>query len=118
MTFVSKHHQQLYINKKCIGFDEPIYYSSLYYANASHIYPLKFCRSLTSVDHLSLQVAFAQRAIKDPELRMVHNVHKACSLLGGVLFVADDVFPQIPFIHAAWHLAAAVGVGTCNKLLE
>ena len=64
------------------------------------------------------QVAFAKRALKDPELRMAHTVHKMSSLLGGVLFFADDVFPQTPFLHAAWHLAAAIGVGTCNKLLE
>ena len=63
-------------------------------------------------------MAFAKRALKDPQLRMAHNVHKASSLVGGMLFVADDVFPETPFIHAAWHLAAAVGVGTCNKLLE
>ncbi|MBA0702562.1 hypothetical protein Goari_022311, partial [Gossypium aridum] len=65
-----------------------------------------------------MEVAFAKRALKYPELRMAHNVHKMSSLLGGVLFIADDVFPRTPFIHAAWHLAAAVGVGTCNKLLE
>ncbi|WRX15512.1 hypothetical protein QQP08_007999 [Theobroma cacao] len=65
-----------------------------------------------------MEVAFAKRALKDPELRMAHNVHKMSSLLGGVLFIADDVFPSTPFLHAAWHLAAAVGVGTCTKLLE
>ncbi|XP_022726174.1 uncharacterized protein LOC111282377 [Durio zibethinus] len=65
-----------------------------------------------------MEVAFAKRALKDPELRMVHHVHKMSSFLGGVLFIADDVFPRTPFLHAAWHLAAAVGVGTCNKLLE
>ncbi|KAL6189971.1 hypothetical protein ACLB2K_036372 [Fragaria x ananassa] len=65
-----------------------------------------------------MEVAFAQRALKDPELKMAHNVHKLSSLLGGVLFIADDVFPRTPYLHAAWHLAAAVGVGTCNKLLE
>lgn len=64
------------------------------------------------------QVAFAKRALKDPDLRMTHNVHKMSSLLGGLLFIADDLFPETPFIHAGWHLAAAVGVGTCNKLLE
>ncbi|XP_043807273.1 uncharacterized protein LOC110602184 isoform X2 [Manihot esculenta] len=63
-------------------------------------------------------VAFAKRALKDPDLRMAHNLHKMSSLLGGVLFIADDFFPSTPFIHAGWHLAAAVGVGTCNKLLE
>lgn len=65
-----------------------------------------------------LQVAFAKRASEDPDLRMAHNVHKVSSLLGGVLFIADDVFPRTPFIHAGWHLAAAVGVSACNKLLE
>ncbi|MBA0792962.1 hypothetical protein Gohar_017407 [Gossypium harknessii] len=65
-----------------------------------------------------MEVAFAKKALKYPELRIAHNVHKMSSLLGGVLFIADDVFPRTPFIHAAWHLAAAVGVGTCNKLLE
>ncbi|XP_022776422.1 uncharacterized protein LOC111318052 isoform X2 [Durio zibethinus] len=65
-----------------------------------------------------MEVAFAKKALKDPELRMAHNVHKMSSLLGGVLFIADDLFPRTPFMHAAWHLAAAVGVGTCNKLLE
>lgn len=65
-----------------------------------------------------MEVAFAKRALEDPELRMAHNIHKMSSLLGGALFIADDVFPTTPYIHAGWHLAAAVCVGTCNKLLE
>ena len=65
-----------------------------------------------------MQVAFAKRALKDPDLRIAHNVHKMSSLLSGMLFIADDMFPRTQYIHAAWHLAAAVGVGTCNKLLE
>ncbi|XP_011016406.1 PREDICTED: uncharacterized protein LOC105119911 [Populus euphratica] len=66
----------------------------------------------------AIHVAFAKRALKDPDLRMAHNLHKMSSLLGGVLFVADDCLPSTPFLHAGWHLAAAIGVGTCNKLLE
>lgn len=65
-----------------------------------------------------MEVAFARRALKDPNLKMAHNMHKMSSLLGAALFIADDAFPQTPFLHAAWHLAAAVGVATCNKLLE
>uniref|UniRef100_A0A0E0ES43 Uncharacterized protein n=1 Tax=Oryza meridionalis TaxID=40149 RepID=A0A0E0ES43_9ORYZ len=64
------------------------------------------------------QVSFAKRASIEPELRMAHNLHKMSSLLGGALFIADDCFPETPYIHAAWHLAAAIGIGTCNKLLE
>uniref|UniRef100_A0A164SQ26 Uncharacterized protein n=1 Tax=Daucus carota subsp. sativus TaxID=79200 RepID=A0A164SQ26_DAUCS len=65
-----------------------------------------------------MEVAFAKRALKDPNLKMAHDMHKMSSLLGAALFIADDALPQTPFLHAAWHLAAAVGVATCNKLLE
>ncbi|XP_050231139.1 uncharacterized protein LOC126680127 [Mercurialis annua] len=65
-----------------------------------------------------MEVAFAKRAVKDPDLKMAHTLHKMSSLLGGALFIADDLFPETPYIHAGWHLAAAVGVGTCHKLLE
>ena len=65
-----------------------------------------------------IQVAFAKRALKDPDLRTAHNVHKLSTLLGGMLFIADDLYPNTPYLHAAWHLAAAVGIGSCNKLLE
>ncbi|KAI7744885.1 hypothetical protein M8C21_022608, partial [Ambrosia artemisiifolia] len=65
-----------------------------------------------------MEVAFARRAVKDPDLKPVHNVHKLSALLGGAFFVADDLFPEIPYLHAGWHLAAAIGVSACNKLLE
>ncbi|KAF5727668.1 hypothetical protein HS088_TW22G01364 [Tripterygium wilfordii] len=80
---------------------------------------LPFQPLMVSAVHTGMmEVAFAKRALKDPDLRMAHNVHKMSSLLGGFLFIADDVFPETPFLHAGWHLAAAVGVGTCNKLLQ
>ncbi|KAL8157566.1 hypothetical protein AgCh_002320 [Apium graveolens] len=65
-----------------------------------------------------MEIAFAKRALNDPKLKKAHNVHKMSSLLGVALFMADDAFPQTPFLHAGWHLAAAIGVSTCNKLLE
>ncbi|XP_012850483.1 PREDICTED: uncharacterized protein LOC105970219 [Erythranthe guttata] len=65
-----------------------------------------------------MEVAFAKRAFQDPNLRTAHNVHKVSSLLGGALFIADDFLPRTPFLHAGWHLAAALGVSTCNKLLH
>lgn len=74
---------------------------------------------MVSVVHTGMmEVAFAKKAVENPELRMTHTMHKMSSLLGGALFIADDVFPETPFLHAGWHLAAAMGVGTCNKLLE
>lgn len=86
---------------------------------ATSAFLLPFQPMMVSAVHTGMmEVAFARRALTKPELRMAHNLHAASSLLGGALFIADDCFPQTPYIHAAWHLAAAVGVGTCNKLLE
>ncbi|MFS7993039.1 hypothetical protein Hanom_Chr12g01089371 [Helianthus anomalus] len=65
-----------------------------------------------------MEVVFARRAVKDPDLKPLHNVHKLSALLGGAFFVADDLFPETPYLHAGWHLAAAIGVSACNKLLE
>ncbi|PON98140.1 fold protein [Trema orientale] len=86
---------------------------------AASAFFLPFQPLMVSAVHTGMmEVAFAKRALKDPDLRMAHTVHKMSSLLGGVLFIADDVFPTTPYLHAGWHLAAAIGVGTCNKLLE
>ncbi|WOK96179.1 hypothetical protein Cni_G04886 [Canna indica] len=80
---------------------------------------LPFQPLMVSAVHTGLmEVAFAKQAFTRPDLRTAHNLHKMSSLLGGALFIADDCFPQTPYLHAAWHLAAAIGVGTCNKLLE
>ncbi|KAL6838286.1 hypothetical protein ACP4OV_031885 [Aristida adscensionis] len=80
---------------------------------------LPFQPLMVSAVHTGImEVSFAKRASTDPELKVAHNLHKMSSLLGGALFIADDVFPQTSYLHAAWHLAAALGVGTCNKLLE
>ncbi|XP_078180356.1 uncharacterized protein LOC144574294 isoform X1 [Carex rostrata] len=80
---------------------------------------LPFQPMMVSALHMGMmEVSFAQRASVKPELRMAHSLHKMSGLLGGALFFADDCFPETPYLHAAWHLAAALGVSTCNKLLE
>ncbi|KAG6405548.1 hypothetical protein SASPL_133138 [Salvia splendens] len=69
-------------------------------------------------EHHLVMVSFAKRAVEDPDLRVAHNVHRMSSAIGGALFICEDYFSETPYLHAAWHLAAAVGVGTCNKLLD
>ncbi|KAM0952695.1 hypothetical protein DsansV1_C02g0015861 [Dioscorea sansibarensis] len=64
-----------------------------------------------------MEIKFAKRALSNRDLRTAHNMRAISSVLAGLLFVFEDQLPQTPYIHAAWHLAAAVGVGTCNKLL-
>lgn len=79
---------------------------------------LPFSPFLVSVIHACLMEAtFAQRVKAEPSLRKAHGIHKLSSGLGGVLFIADDVFPNTPWVHAAWHLTAAVGVATSAPLI-
>lgn len=80
---------------------------------------LPFQPLLVSAVHTGMmEVAFAKRVVSEPELRKAHDLHKASSVVGAAFFIADDLFPRTPYLHAAWHLAAAVGVATCNKLLK
>lgn len=64
------------------------------------------------------QAQFALKTRMNPDLRKVHSLHAASSILGGALFVANDFFPDTPYVHAAWHLAAAVGVATLGAMLD
>ncbi|KAL2643988.1 hypothetical protein R1flu_011575 [Riccia fluitans] len=65
-----------------------------------------------------MEATFLRRAQTEPKLRRAHSLHTLSSVVGSALFVADDLYPNTPYIHAAWHLAAALGVATCTKLLE
>lgn len=74
---------------------------------------------MVSAVHTGLmEMTFARRASEKPELKTAHNLHAVSSLVAGAFFIADDCFPETPYIHAAWHLAAALSTATCNKLLE
>lgn len=75
--------------------------------------------AVVSAFHLGLmEVTFAQRVQREPHLRKAHTLHAVATIVGCALFVADDVYPDTPFLHAAWHMAAAMGTATCLKLLE
>lgn len=80
---------------------------------------LPFQPVLVTAIHTSIvEAEFARKSLENPKFRRAHALHTASSLIGGALFVADDIFPDTPFIHAAWHCAAAVGVMTVNSLIE
>ncbi|XP_024381558.1 uncharacterized protein [Physcomitrium patens] len=80
---------------------------------------LPFQPLLVTAIHTSLaEATFARKVIENPKLRGAHALHTASTLVGGALFVADDIYPDTPYIHAAWHVAAAVGVMTINTLID
>ncbi len=68
--------------------------------------------------HALWQATFACEVLEAPHLQKAYTWHTASTVIGGALFVADDIYPNTPYIHAARHVAAAVGVATLNTLLE
>ncbi|XP_020974221.1 uncharacterized protein LOC107647656 isoform X2 [Arachis ipaensis] len=62
---------------------------------------------------LAFTILKTHHSMEDGDLTMANRVHKISSIVGGMLFVADNLY-----IHTAWHLATAIGVSTCNMLLE
>ncbi|KAI5080876.1 hypothetical protein GOP47_0004059 [Adiantum capillus-veneris] len=82
---------------------------------------LPFKPSLVTAIHIGLTEASFYHQMSKKEKNgggTLRRVHALSSILGCALFVADGLLPDVPFIHAAWHLAAAVGVATYTKLLH
>lgn len=89
---------------------------------AASVLVLPFQPLLVTALHASLlEATFLRRALKETNnagLKRAHLQHAAAAVAGGALFLADDVFPDRPYIHAAWHVAAALGIYTARSLLE
>jgi hypothetical protein len=67
------------------------------------------------LDHFShglWQATFACEVLEAPHLRKAYTWHTTSTVIGGALFVADDIYPNTPYIHAARHVPATVGVAT------
>ncbi|KAH7292880.1 hypothetical protein KP509_28G002200 [Ceratopteris richardii] len=91
--------------------------SKILYATSAALLPIQ--PALVSAFHVGLmEVTFAQRAQREPHLRKAHTIHAISTLVGCALFIADDIYPDTPFLHAAWHVAAAIGTATCVQLLK
>ncbi|XP_020974233.1 uncharacterized protein LOC107647656 isoform X3 [Arachis ipaensis] len=91
---------------------------TLHHQIRSHF--LKMSRGSLCASHESIRKSDAHKVVcpmlsegKIQDLTMANRVHKISSIVGGMLFVADNLY-----IHTAWHLATAIGVSTCNMLLE
>ncbi|GAQ85894.1 hypothetical protein KFL_002600020 [Klebsormidium nitens] len=74
---------------------------------------------VTAVHAAAMEVKFARRSLAQPDrYQKAHRMHAASTFLGCVCFLAEEVYPDVPFIHAAWHVAAALAIHTSNALLK
>jgi len=53
------------------------------------------------------EIAFMRKALADPKLRDTHFVHTLAGVGAFTAFYADDWFPQVPYLHASWHILSA-----------
>ncbi|CAN7087583.1 unnamed protein product [Brassica oleracea var. botrytis] len=59
-------------------------------------------------------LALPFQPLLDPDLKTAHNVHAR----SGTMWAGPDNVHKMSRLLVGWHLAAAIGVGTCNKLLQ
>ena len=67
---------------------------------------------------MSTEVAFLRRALSAPKLRETHFRHTCSGLLGFAAFYGDDWFPQVPYLHAAWHVLSAHATSLTGCLVQ
>lgn len=63
------------------------------------------------------EVEFARGAIHEPDLRAPWRAHVLASALGLTAWCLEDVDPSLPFMHCAWHVLSAVGMGATEPLV-
>lgn len=58
----------------------------------------------------ALELQYAKAAVRNPARRAAFTRHLGVGAVAAAFFVTEEVFPQVPFLHAAWHLSAAAAV--------
>jgi hypothetical protein len=66
----------------------------------------------TVLHGLGAEVSFAATARALPALQPAHRLHMGLLAVAGGLFLAEEVWPRAPLLHAAWHTAAALTVAS------
>jgi hypothetical protein len=73
--------------------------------------------SVSSANIAAMEVEFGRRAAADPALRRAQGRHLAAAVLGSTCFFLEDVAPDVPLLHAGWHLLSTYATASCNTLL-
>lgn len=73
----------------------------------------------TAANILLAEGVYAVRARRaGGALARAHAQHVAVSAVAAALFVAEEVWPAVPLIHAAWHLAAVAAIAGFAPAIE
>jgi hypothetical protein len=65
---------------------------------------------MSTANTLAMEAKFLQRAQQNPKLRQCHRAHLIAGGAGLALFALDEMRPNIPGNHAAWHVLSCYAV--------
>lgn len=73
---------------------------------------------LSLLNSLAGEWAFWRRAHRRKNMRPAWRMHTLSSVAGLGFFGLEELLPNVPYIHAGWHVLAAVAAATAGSLLE
>ena len=77
---------------------------------------------LVAACHLvGVEVTFACRALRGgpgSKIRSAHAYHTATSFAAFLCFYADDWYPGVPYLHAAWHMLSSYATASTFCLIQ
>lgn len=65
----------------------------------------------------AMEVKYIGRAHRNKKLHLPITLHAFACVVGLTCFALEDLRPEIPFMHAAWHCLSASATATINPLL-
>ncbi|GAX77488.1 hypothetical protein CEUSTIGMA_g4932.t1 [Chlamydomonas eustigma] len=72
---------------------------------------VSFCNST------AMELKYLYRAHMNKDLKRAQVFHATTCLIGLSCFAAEEIWPKLPFMHAAWHCLSAVAVSSINHLV-
>jgi hypothetical protein len=65
----------------------------------------------------AMEMKYLYRARVNNDLKMAQVFHATTCFIGLSCFAAEEVWPRLPFMHAAWHCLSAAAVSSINHLV-
>lgn len=66
---------------------------------------------------LGIEAVLLQKLIANPEMRKLGAAHYAAGLGAVACFNLENVYKEIPYLHASWHVLGALAIHLSNKVM-
>jgi hypothetical protein len=73
---------------------------------------------VSTINTSTVELKYLARAAREPKLRVPVVTHAWLCIVGLVCFKMEDLRPEVPLMHAAWHCLSAAATATFNPLVN